>query len=309
MLYRSERPDVSFVSTPKAGLLAGLAALITRVPRRVYLLRGLRLETATGVRRRVLWLIEWISLHVAHEVIAVSPSLLALTHEMRLLARGRGRVLGRGASNGVDLSRFAPTPERVDAGRTLRRDLGIPSDAFVFGFVGRLVIDKGLRELAEAFLRMSETETAVWLLVVGPDDGAGLNSTIWQRLKACERVRLTGWLSEPAVALQAIDALVLPTYREGFPNVCIEAAAAGKPVITTTATGAVDAIEDGVTGCLVPPRDASSLHHAMKEIASDVQAAAAMGEQGRRFAAGNFSNEQVWSRIAEFLKAGQPRTR
>ncbi len=149
--YRAERPRISLVSTPKAGLLAGVAAWITRVPRRVYMLRGLRLETVTGAQRWLLWLLEWISLHLAHDVIVVSPSLLTRARELHLLGRGRGTVLGRGASNGVDMERFEPTPQRQAEARKLRADLGIPDDAFVFGFVGRLTVDKGVTELAQAF--------------------------------------------------------------------------------------------------------------------------------------------------------------
>ncbi len=296
--FRAERPDVSLVSTPKAGLLAGLVAFVTRVPLRIYLLRGLRLETARPAQRRVLWLMEWISLHVAHDVIAVSPSLLRRARELRLIGRGRGVVLGRGASNGVDLERFATTAARQAAGLALRRRLGIPDDAFVFGFVGRMSLDKGLAELADAFARVTAACSTAWLMIVGEEDGAAVST----RLLSLDRVRSTGWLTEPDTAYHAMDALVLPTHREGFPNACLEAAAAGKPVITTTATGAVDSVVDGVSGILVPPRNADALCAALCRLATDRHCAVSMGRAGIDFVSRHYSNDIVWRDLTEFIE-------
>lgn len=304
-LFRAERPDISIVSTPKAGLLAGLAAFFTRVPRRIYVLRGMRLETASGSRWAILWILEWISLHAAHEVIAVSPSLLALARRLRLLGSHRGTVLGGGGSNGIDLARFAPSEQRLEAARALRRVLGIPHDGFVFGFVGRLVPDKGIVELMEAFARLRRTNAGVWLMVAGRPETGGVTASSPAHFEAAEGVRYLGWVSSPETAYHAFDALVLPTYREGFPTVCVEAAAAGKPVITTTATGAVDSVEPGTTGFLVPPRDVEQLHGAMRALAADPGSARAMGEAGRQRAA-SYSNEEVWSQLARALRFPGP---
>lgn len=295
-IVRDERPHLSMVSTPKAGLLAGLAAWLVRVPTRIYVLRGLRLETVSGIRWALLWVLEWVSLHVAQQVIVVSPSLLVRARRLRLLGRSRGVVLGAGASNGVDIARFAPTPERVLSGRELRARLGIPESAFVFGYVGRPSADKGTAELAEAFAEVAHLHPRAWLLMVGPADVAEARS-----LEGQERVRFTGWLTEPDAAYHAMDVLVLPTYREGFPNVCIEAGAAGKAVITTTATGALDSIEDEVTGILVPPRDPAALGRAMHRAVSDPDLTAAMGDRGRIFVAANFTNERIWTTLASYL--------
>ena len=299
--YRAERPEISMVSTPKAGLIAGLAAWVTRVPRRIYMLRGLRLETVSGPKRWLLWLLEWIAMHLAHDVIVVSPSLLARSRELRLLGSRRGTVLGLGASNGVDLQRFAPTLQRLAAGREIRAALGIPADDFVFGFVGRLTVDKGIVELVEAFVQVAKTECSVWLLVIGGPDQRGVPDRVTALLENHGRVKYTGWLTEPDAAYFALDALVLPTYREGFPNAPIEAAAASLPVITTTATGAIDSVVHGVTGLLVSPRDSPALRTAMEMLVGDRAKAKSMGKAGRKFVTENFGNDAVWANLLNFV--------
>lgn len=301
-LMRAERPHVLLAGTPKAGLLAGLAAALSRVPVRVYMMLGLRLETATGATRGLLWLAEWVSTHAVHQVVVVSPSLLARARRLGLLRGGRGVVLGRGAGNGVDIDRFAATPETAAGAAAARRELGIGAGAFVFGFVGRLAVDKGLRELAAAFGRVSARNPDAWLLVVGGEDPGGLPTDVRSALVAQPRVRCTGWLADPTAAYHIMDALVLPTYREGFPNVPLEAAAAGKPVITTTATGAVDSVLHEVTGLLVRPRDADALAHAMARLIGDREGAREMGARGRRRACRDFSNQVVWANVERFIK-------
>lgn len=299
--YRAERPDISLVSTPKAGLIAGLAACITRVPRRIYMLRGLRLETVSGPKRWLLWLLEWISLHLAHDVIVVSPSLLARTRELHLLGRRRGTVLGRGASNGVDPQRFEPTPQRLVAARTMRADLGIPEEAFVFGFVGRLTVDKGIVELVDAFRELTNAVPKAWLLMVSENQLSGLPKRTRETLAAGSQIRFTGWLDDPAPAYHAIECLVLPTHREGFPNVPLEAAAAAKPVITTTATGAIDAILPGHSGLLVKPRDVTGLCAAMRTLAGDPAGSRDMGNSGKSLVANNFANTIIWNQLIKYL--------
>jgi glycosyltransferase involved in cell wall biosynthesis len=302
-LVRAERPHVILAGTPKAGLISGLAGALCGVPVRVYMMLGLRLETATGPARAVLWAAEWVAVHAAHQVVTVSPSLLQRARALRLLGPRRGVVLGRGASNGVDVDRFAATPAVLAAAAAARQAHGIPAGAFVFGFVGRLTPDKGVRELAEAFSRVAGRHPEAWLLVAGGEDGDGLPAEIRAALDGHPRVRRTGWLADPTPIYHLMDALVLPTYREGFPNVPLEAAAAGRPVITTTATGAVDSVEGGVTGLLVRPRDAAALANAMSQLLEHPRQAAAMGERGRDRVHRHFSNEVVWGHLGRFVRA------
>ncbi|MGI8415395.1 MAG: glycosyltransferase family 4 protein [Nakamurella sp.] len=302
-LLRAEPVDISYVCTPKAALLAGLAAAAVGTRTRIYALWGLRLETEHGWRRAILWVSEWISIHTAHHVIAVSPSLLDRARQLRLLGKRRGVVLARGASNGVDVDALVPTcPHRSD-GAHLRDELGIPEGDFVFGFVGRMTVDKGISELLGAFAVVQDQHPDVWLVIAGAEELAGLPEPIRRQLTQLRNVRLTGWIEDAAPVYQAIDCLVLPSYREGFPNVPLEAAAAGRPVITTSVTGAVDSIIPNQTGLLVKPRSASDLAAAMKHLAGHREQARQMGEAGRRFVVQHYTNQIVWRALTDFLDA------
>ncbi len=300
-LLRRDRFEVAYVSTPKAGLLAGTAAWLARIPRRVYGLRGLRLETEHGLRRAVLWAAEWVALHVATDVIAESPSLLRRARELHLIGARRGLVLGHGASNGVNTDRFSLDESSLMSGASLRAELGIPSSAFVIGYVGRLVVDKGIRELIEALPAVQGRYPSVWLLVVGAEELSGLPADTRGALRGLSNVRFTGWLDDTVPAYAAMDCLVLPTYREGFPNVPLEAAAMSRPVITTTATGAIDSVIDGETGMLVPPRSAGALSEAMISLVADPDCARSLGAAGRDFVRTKFTNEIVWADLSAFL--------
>lgn len=300
-LLRAEPVDISYVGTPKAALLVGLATAAVNTRTRICLLRGLRLETEHGWRRAILWMCEWITLRTAHHVIVVSPSLRDRARQLHLLGKRQGVVLGRGASNGVDLDALAPTRPARARGANLRTAFKIPEHGFVFGFVGRLTADKGISELVDAFALVQHRYPDVWLLIAGAEELTGLPSPLRDKLKTLTNVRFTGWLEDAVPVYHAIDCLVLPTYREGFPNVPLEAAAAGRPVITTSATGAVDSIIPDQTGLLVEPRSASELGAAMAHLADHRDEAQAMGEAGRRFVAQHYTNKIIWRALTDFL--------
>ncbi len=299
-----ERPDISMMGTPKASLLVGLASAVTGVPHRVYLLRGLRLETSSGFQRLVLWLCERLAAACAHEVVAVSPSLLARARTLRTIPRSKGIVLGRGGSNGVPVP--IPSPDTARRRGNFRRIHGLGEEDVVFAFAGRLMKDKGTVELIDAFVRVAESHPAVALVVAGSAEGTDLPHKTLRILSNHSKIKYTGWLEDTAELYAAMDVLVLPTYREGFPTVCLEASAAGHPVITTHATGARDAVLDGETGMLVPVADAAALAEAMARLACDADLRLAMGRGGREFVRQHFSHDVVWSNIRSFLAAGPP---
>ena len=304
---RRLQPDVVHASTPKAGLLGMVAAKLARVPVRVYLLRGLRLETATGAKRRVLMATERIAMTCAHEVHCVSASLRARTLELGLTSAERLRVLGDGSSNGVDARRFDPaTPGRAERVATLRRSLGVSDDAPVVGFVGRLVRDKGMRELADALTVLRRTHPRLWLLVVGDfEAGDPVDADVRARLLADPRVLITGMVPDTADHYGLMDVLAFPTYREGFPNVPLEAACAEVPVVAFAATGVVDAIVSGETGELVPVRDAAALASALARYLEDPSRRASHGTAARARAIARFTPERIWdaleARLGELL--------
>ena len=155
------KPDLVEFSTPKAGLLGMLAAMLCGVPGRVYMLRGLRLETVSGWKRTLLLLCERVASACAHGVLCNSESLRIRALDLRIAPSAKLHLLGVGSSNGVDMERFSPGPTNV------RERLGIPADAPIVGFVGRLTCDKGLPELIQAFAKLSAMEPRLHLLLVG----------------------------------------------------------------------------------------------------------------------------------------------
>jgi glycosyltransferase involved in cell wall biosynthesis len=298
-VVRCLRPSITNVGTPKAGLLAGIAAWLARVPCRFYTLRGLRCETARGLKRRILLLSERIACLCAHKVICVSESLRQRAVALGIVPAHHALVLGSGSSNGVDSSRFLLTPELRIREAGLRQELKIPQEAQVVGFVGRLTRDKGIAELVKAFSRLCETSAAVWLLLVGDfEDTDPLPADVRRAIETHPKIIRTGFVAEATSYYHLMDVLALPTYREGFPNAILEAHAAGKPVVATRATGVVDAVLDGVTGVLVPVGDAETLAKGLESLLRNRDTATRMGSAGRERVRREFQQERIWGALA-----------
>jgi glycosyltransferase involved in cell wall biosynthesis len=300
-LIRRERPVAVHISTPKAALLGSLAAFVCRVPRRVYLVRGLRLETASGPSKALLWFLEWLTGFCATDILCVSQSVMARCIEMKLAPKRKMRVLGPGSSCGVETARFTRNPERLASGLERRRTLGIPDDHVVFGYVGRLNKAKGVEDLFRAFEQASAT-AAMSLMCVGElEPGEVIDEHTQATLRTGHNVHWVEYMKDPAPIYHAFDVLVLPTHREGFPNVVLEAGSAGLPVITTTATGAIDAVVDGVTGILVPPRDPVALADAIAQLEADPDRRRALGDAGQRRCEMEFERTTVISQHIDHL--------
>ncbi len=275
------RPAIVDAHTPKAGLLGMLAATLARTPVRVYHMHGLPFVTASGWRKQLLRWTERISCLLAHRVLAVSHSVRTVAVSEGLCAPEKVEVLLGGSVNAVDTEgRFNPLGESTRS--ATRTKHGIPVDAMVVGFVGRLARDKGIVELAEAWRRLHGAR-GLHLLLVGPvDETDPPPADVLAELRADPAVHFTGLDPETPRLYAATDILALPTYREGFPQVALEAAAMGLPVVATSVPGCVDAVHDGVTGTLVPPRDVGALADALRRYASDPPLRARHGEAARR---------------------------
>lgn len=295
-IMRRLRPSITNVGTPKAGLLGGLAAWLAGIPCRFYTLRGLRCETAGGLKLEIFLLMERIACLCAHRVICVSESLRQKAVALGIVKSQRTLVLGSGSSNGVDASRYAANPMLMQRASKLRQELGIPIDAQVVGFVGRLTQDKGVPELIRAFARLCEMSRDVRLLLVGDfEDGDQVLAETRREIETNPKIIRTGFVPETTAYYQLMDVLALPTHREGFPNVILEAHAAGKPVVAARATGVMDAVIDGVNGILVLIGDFEKLAEALAKILSERCLAEQMGRSGKERALREFSPKVVWS--------------
>lgn len=294
-VLRDLRPDVVNAGTPKAGLVVTVAALLAGVPCRVYTLRGLRLETAVGARRLVLTLAEKVACWGASRVVCISPSLRRRALELGLLDRLKAVVLGSGSSNGVDTERFAPTAENRQRAEVLRRRLELPPGAEVIGFVGRLVRDKGIVELLEAWERISSQRAGARMVIVGEfEEGDPIPAVARHKLESDPRVHMVGHLDDLAPAYLLMDVLVLPTAREGFGNVLAEAAAMERPVVATRVPGCMDAVVDGTTGLLVTPGDWDALASAIVFYLENPREAELHGKAGRTRMVAEFQPERIW---------------
>jgi glycosyltransferase involved in cell wall biosynthesis len=288
LLYRL-KPDMTEFSTPKAGLLGSMAAMLCGVPSRVYCLRGLKLETSTGLKRRILLAAERLASACSHVVLCNSDSLRNQALALRMAPEAKLRLLGSGSSNGVDVERFSPGPG------SLRARLGLPPDAPVVGFVGRLTRDKGLPELVEAFDAILAARPQAHLLLVGWFDASedALDRGLRSRIKNHPHIHMTGYVADTAPYYRAMDVMVLPTWREGFPNVVLEAAASGIPVVTTLCTGSRDSVVPEVTGLLIPPGYPVAIFEAVLQLLRNPERRSRMGEAARAWVLENYVNGRV----------------
>jgi glycosyltransferase involved in cell wall biosynthesis len=309
---RKVRPDIVNAHTPKGGLLGMVGAWLARVPVRIYHMHGLPFMTATGLKRRLLRWAERVSCLLAHQVFCVSASLREAAVAEGLCRPDKIAVLHHGSINGV-AAETAFNPARVGGTvrATERGRYGIPLDAEVIGFVGRVVRDKGLVELVEAWQTLRAERPELHLLVVGPFEPQDpLPPEVEKLLRTDPRVHLTGMNWDTPPLYTAMDVVVLPTYREGFGIVAIEAAAMELPVVATEVPGCVDAVQDSVTGTLVPPRDAAALTEAIRLYLLDPQLRRRHGRAGRERVLREFRQEDIWEELyAEYTRLLQMRQR
>lgn len=288
-LLRRMRPDIVEFSTPKAGLLGILAARLCGIPVRIYFLRGLKLETSRGFRRLLLVWAERIASRSADLVVCNSRSLLERALAFGIAPISKLVLLGAGSSNGVNLARFAPGPSDV------RRQFGIPCDAPVIGFSGRLTVDKGLPELLEAFAAILRRVPNAYLFLVGWFDAGedALECGIRARIEGHPRIICTGYVEDTAPYYRAMNLMVLPSWREGFPNAVLEAAATGVPVIATHCTGSCDAVIPEVTGLLIPTGSPDAITEAVLILLGDPDRCKQMSTAARTWVAENYEDRRV----------------
>ena len=299
------KPDIISIGTPKASLLGLLAGWVMRVPRRVYVLRGLRLETTFGLQLWLLSALEKLTSACATQVIAVSPSLRALYLKKNLTRPEKIVVLGHGSLKGVDPERFRPATKAETIGlRELATKIGLREKIPVIGLVGRHGKDKGLEVFFAAIAILNSNKVRYQVLAIGDDESEG--SLAQSSLAAKAEVIAIPRVVDLERHLRLLDVLCLPTLREGLPNVALEAQASGVPVITTDATGAIDSVENEVTGLLVPAGKAKELAEALTNIILNLSYRSALGSSARPWVLSRFgsataiaNNVQFYARLYE----------
>lgn len=295
IVMAKERPWVVHSMTPKAGLLCMIAAWLTGVPVRVHTFTGLVWPTATGLKRRLLMMTDRITCACATHVI---PEGKGVMHDLQHggITSKPMRVLGHGNVKGVDIERFDP----------LRLGAQAASGAFTFLFVGRIVGEKGINELVEAFARLHEEQPATRLVLVGNYETEldPLSQGTRRIIDAMDAIETPGpKRGDDLVSVYAeADCFVMSSYREGFPNVVLEAGAMGLPSVVTDINGSREIVENGKNGLVVPPRDAAALYDAMKLMATDNEARQRMAREARPMIVSRFERGYVQRCQIEFYK-------
>lgn len=295
-LMRRERPWMVHSMTPKAGLLCMLAARIARVPVRIHTFTGLIWPTATGIKRKVLMATDRILCACATHLIPEGQGVKRDIENARL-TRKPLRVLANGNVRGIDLGHYDRNAYVMSEASKIRKQ-----GKLTFVFVGRLVGDKGINELVEAFLRLKSEVHDIRLLLVGRAEPEldPLKPDVWQAIMQDSDIEAVGEQHDVRPWFAASDVLAFPSYREGFPNVVIEAGAMGLPSIVTDINGANEIIIDGENGVIVPPRDADLLYRAMKEMYYDRERRERMAGNSRRLVADRYDCRIVRNALYDF---------
>jgi glycosyltransferase involved in cell wall biosynthesis len=262
---RQENPYFVHSHTPKAGIIGMLAAYIARVPVRMHTVAGLPLMEATGFKRILLNLVERITYFCATNVYTNSKGLENFINENNFCDKSKLKTLGSGSSNGIDTAYFNPEEVTETQKANLKKELNIETTDFVFSFVGRLVGDKGINELIQAFVAVSKKHHSAKLILVGhtePELDPLLPETL-HSIELDENIIEVGFQKDIRPYLALTNVFTFPSYREGFPNVVLQANAMGIPCIVSNINGSNEIIIEGNNGIIVPLKDAEILHQKM----------------------------------------------
>ena len=311
-IFKRERPFIVHANTPKGSLLAMMAGKLTCVPHRIYTVTGLRYQGAQGMLRWILMTMERITCFCATKVIPEGNGVkMALEHDH--ITKKPLKVVLNGNINGIDTEYFSvesvarvdetqPTPTDVANKRAaIRESLGLSADDFAFVFVGRIVGDKGMNELAACMRQLQGSHPKCKLILVGrfETEFDPLDNGIEDFFKSASNVVYVGYQKDVRPYLLAADALVFPSYREGFPNVVMQAGAMGLPSIVTDINGCNEIVTDGINGKIIPPRDSEALLKMMENFLDDLTATNSMARNARAIIQSRYEQRQVWEALRE----------
>jgi glycosyltransferase involved in cell wall biosynthesis len=296
--------DVVHSTTPKAGLLSMSAAWFARIPIRLHTFTGQPWVELRGLKRQIVKRADWVTAHLSTMNYADSRSQQSLLIAERVVVASNIRTLGAGSLAGIDLERFSPAKWRTES-MVVRRELGVSENWKVVVFVGRLTRDKGVVELVNAFEQLREQGIQCKLLLVGPLEQHidPLPAKTLDVVHSNCDIHHVGYVAQPEKYLAVADVLCLPSYREGFGTVILEAAAMSVPTVATDIVGIRDAVIAGATGLLVPPKNAPALVEALRTLLGDDGLRKDMGRAAQQRCIQEFDAQQMHALIiAEYVK-------
>ena len=301
-IFRREQFDLVQYSTPNASLYASVAARLAKIPTRLYCQWGIAYVGFRGLKRKIFKRIEKIVCLLSTQVEPDSFGNLRFSHAEGLYPEKKGTVVWNGSAIGVNLSKFDLSQRDVWR-KDIRAKYGIPADARVFGFVGRITGDKGINELFAAYQRiLDDLPNSRLMLIGGMEKTDSVDATLYEWAESEERVLFCGRTDVVEQYLSAMDVFVLPSYREGFGSVVVEAEAMGVPVIVTDIPGPTDAMREGETGLIVKKADIDTLTNAMHQLGSDAVLCGRFAANARPFVEHRFDQSELLRHIMEDRK-------
>ena len=302
---KKEKPQIVHTHAPKAGIIGMLASYLAKVPNRLHTVAGLPLLEATGVKRKVLNFIEKITYSCATKVYPNSFGLKAIIIEAQFCKVSKLKVLANGSSNGIDTSFFNPENFSKGQNKILRKELALAEEDVVFIFVGRLVGDKGINELVAAFDALTKRFQNIKLLLVGAfeSDLDPLNNQTLKMIDDNSAILSTGFQQDVRPYFAIADALVFPSYREGFPNVVLQAGAMGLPSIVSDINGCNEIIKEEENGLIISVKDSEAIYKAMKRFLEDPVLKNKLQNNARNMITELYEQKVVWNALLKEYKS------
>lgn len=302
---RKEKPQIVHTHTPKAGIIGMLAARLAGVPHRLHTVAGLPLMEATGIKRKILNFVEKLTYSSATRVYPNSKGLYDFILQNNFTQSNKLKIIANGSSNGINTTFFSPAQVSEIEKVALREKLNIQPDDFVFVFVGRIVSDKGINELIKAFSELQTAEnnelTGIKLLLVGglESDLDPLNPETLAEINQNKDIISAGFQQDVRPFFAISDALAFPSYREGFPNVVMQAGAMGLPSIVSDINGCNEIIVEGENGLIIPSKNVEKLKEKMLTLAKDKNLYVKLKENSRRMIENRYEQSVVWNALLE----------
>ena len=301
---RKEKPQIVHTHTPKAGIIGMLAARLAGVPHRLHTVAGLPLMEATGTKRKILNFVEKLTYSSATRVYPNSKGLYDFILQNNFTQSNKLKIIANGSSNGINTTFFSPEQVSETEKAALREKLNIQPDDFVFVFVGRIVSDKGINELIKAFSELQTVEnkpTDIKLLLVGglENDLDPLNPETLAEINQNRDIISVGFQQDVRPFFAISDALVFPSYREGFPNVVMQAGAMGLPSIVSDINGCNEIIIEGENGLIIPSKNVEKLKEKMLTLAKDKNLYTKLKGNSRRMIENRYEQSVVWNALLE----------
>lgn len=295
------QPVIVHTHTPKAGTVGMLAAKFAGVPIRLHTVAGLPLMEAKGLKRIVLNIVEKLTYSCATGVYPNSNGLYDFILQNKFTSRTKLKVIGNGSSNGININYFSPEQISQNAQNQLKNELGIIDNDFVFIFVGRLVSDKGINELVQAFEELNKSKSNTKLLLVGPEEkelDPLLPKTI-ETIVTNKNIISVGYQQDVRPYFALSNVLVFPSYREGFPNVVLQAGAMGLPSIVSNINGCNEIIIERKNGTIIPVKNREEIYKAMLRMMEDTPFYEQLKANARKMIASRYEQSLVWEALLE----------